>query len=161
MKARIWIGLGATLLLVLCLMLYFLWPYMFWYPKWPFEPRIIGLIDIDAGMVEGEWVVSPSSNVSMELVFETEKGAAKGLSIIFDLGDLDLIHASANFTMREGRYAWRFAAIRGNEVGRIRLTATVPEIEGVRYQIHMWYAYINEDIVLIDSHTILGTFEPS
>ena len=156
MKRRSWIGFGAIAFISVSGALYIFWPYLFPRTPWLYEPEIIGNIDIKAETAEGKWVVRPGSRISIELVFHTRKGTAKGISIILELGELGLLNACSGWSVIEGRYLWRYTSIRE---GRINLTVEIPIDQGVEHKVRLWYAYTNEDPVSIDSQTILTTLQ--
>jgi hypothetical protein len=148
------VGLSAIVLIIGSGVLWFTWPYLFHRAPYIYEPEMIGHIQVGAEAEEGRRLVRPGSRTPVELSFETRKGTARGVKIILDLGGLDLLGASQDWSITEGKYVWRYTSIRK---GAINLTMQTPVEHGVEHTIRLWYAYTNEDPVSVDNQTILTT----
>lgn len=124
------------------------------------EPEIGGHMGLEGGTERGDtWVLGPSSEAIVTLSFGPKKGVAKGVSVLLET-DLTVLGAVPNWTsIREGRYQWRFTSLPGKETGRIQVKIAAfrgedEEDEQDGYLV-LYYAYTNEDPVIIANKTIL------
>jgi len=123
-------------------------------PFW--DPQIVG--EIRWMGRPPPWVGSRGESLQIELLFQPKRGTAKGVVVLLDPGSLDVVETDPGFyAVTEGRYVWRYTTLGREQVGRVEVRLRMPEkqdLEQQTFRIYLYYAYTNEEPVLLDNQTI-------